>query len=706
MFARHTLRTGILNAANRPTARALPLAAALLLAACGGDDNALNTRPDFIVSDVTAVQYDGISDDLLTAGLGVSGLQGSAPAYADAEHPTAAELRRKAIYNNYRALLDTTTEGGFGRLYGPNIHAGAEQSHGGKIAGKEYVFYTDSGDNVQHNVTVAVQIPATFSAENACIVVGAASGSRGVYGAIGTASEWGLNQGCAVALTDKGTGNGAHDIDSDTVTLIDGTLALASDAGSASHFTASDSGLDDFSADYPHRVAYKHAHSQTNPEKDWGLFVLQAAEAALYVLNLPENAGRENDAGKNLKTLTRKNTLIIAASVSNGGGASLRAAELDDSGLIDAVVASEPNVQPDADLTTGYSVQQGNLSWDHLGRNLFDYTTLLSVLQPCASVGADAAAVGAGSSARCQALKAAGLLSGDDDAALAADAQQQLRDYGLVPEQDFTQHANSTIKVPQSIAVTYANAYGRFGVTDNLCDFSLAFGPAMPTAATTTQMADLFASGNGIPPSAGVVLINNQTGTEDRSSTADQNLDGHLCLRDLALGDDATDQTRAQRLATGIAEVSADPRKLKVPAVIVHGRADAIIPINHSSRPYFAINHNEGTNKGSDLRYVEVLNAHHLDLLNGLFAGYKTRYVGLHYYFGQALDQMYAHLRDGSPLPGNQVIATTPRSDASAQLTAASLPAMQPADSVSSDCLIQLDGKALTVPETCGSSEI
>ena len=51
---------------------------------------------------------------------------------------------------------------------------------------------------------------------------GTSSGSRGVYGAIGTAGEWGLKRGCAVAYADKGTGMGVHDLATDTVNLQQG----------------------------------------------------------------------------------------------------------------------------------------------------------------------------------------------------------------------------------------------------------------------------------------------------------------------------------------------------------------------------------------------------------------------------------------------------------------------------------------------------
>ena len=64
-----------------------------------------------------------------------------------------------------------------------------------------------------------VQVPATLRRCAApCIVVDVRSAApRGVYGAIGTAGEWGLKHGCVVAYADKGTGSGVHDLATNTV---------------------------------------------------------------------------------------------------------------------------------------------------------------------------------------------------------------------------------------------------------------------------------------------------------------------------------------------------------------------------------------------------------------------------------------------------------------------------------------------------------
>ena len=58
-------------------------------------------------------------DDLLTAGLGLDGLRAmAAPAFADPAQPTAAELRRRAIWGNWRGIADLSPTGGYGQAYG------------------------------------------------------------------------------------------------------------------------------------------------------------------------------------------------------------------------------------------------------------------------------------------------------------------------------------------------------------------------------------------------------------------------------------------------------------------------------------------------------------------------------------------------------------------------------------------------------------
>jgi hydroxybutyrate-dimer hydrolase len=262
--------------------------AVLALAGCGANDEAenLNIRPTYLGT-ISTTNYDGNSDDLLTAGLGKTGLAGTSPTAADPLKPTAAELRKIAIFNNYRAILDITAAGGYGTLYGPNVDAkGVVTTSEGKIAGTEYIAYSDDGSGKQ-NVTMMVQVPSSFNPASPCIVTGTSSGSRGVYGAIGSSGEWGLKNGCAVAYTDKGSGLGLHDLQNDTVSLQNGTRADAAAAGKGSIFTAilSAEQRAAFNAATPNRLAIKHAHSQQNPEKDWGRYTLQAVEFAYFVLN-------------------------------------------------------------------------------------------------------------------------------------------------------------------------------------------------------------------------------------------------------------------------------------------------------------------------------------------------------------------------------------------------------------------------------------
>jgi hydroxybutyrate-dimer hydrolase len=689
--------------------RALSLMAFVVIGTAGagaGDDKGdRDDRDD--KTKIIHTHYDGITNDLLTAGLGKSGLgSGIPPAFVDPLNPTADELRRAAIYNNYRALIDPTPGGGYGTLYGPNVNAdGTVTKNEGLIAGDEYIAFEKGGHG---RVTMMVQVPDSFSPMNSCIVTAPSSGSRGVYGAIATAGEWGLKHGCAVAYTDKGTGTGAHDLQNNTVNLIRGLRANAATAGDSANFIAdiSASQRAAFNTATPNRFAFKHAHSQANPEKDWGKNVLRSIEFAFDVLN-------EKFTKRGVK-ISKKNTIVIASSVSNGGGASVLAVEQDDEHLIDGLAVGEPNVNPK--FRNDFSIVQGSgPPFSAHSQPLMKYITLVNVFQGCADLApanATAPLNLAPSAARCDDLHTKGLLTKTTLADQATEAQKIINDFGILPEQNLVQPGYWFANVSQSISVTYANAYGRFSVLDNLCAYSLAAaavgggGSPGPLAAATE--AQIFGTSNGIPPTSGIALINNAaTGgpKEDRGSTPNQNLDGALCLRSLATGKNAVtgaplaglQEDQADRIAEGAEEILATGKLHRIPAIFVTGRNDGILPPNFASRAYFGLN-NVVDGSASALHYYEVTNAHHLDSFNQ-FAGYNSMYIPLHRYFIQAMDIMYDHLKNGRPLPPSQVVHTTPRGAGAPvpPITASNVPPI--ADAPPPGALITFTAHQVRIPE-------
>jgi len=658
-----------------------------VLAACGGGGGggsstalgAANMSPAFLKGSISSKTYDGNSDDLLTAGLGATGLA-SAAAPAVSATPTAAELRRLAIHQNYRALVDTTANGGFGTLYGPTVaNAGTTPTSTGKIAGKEFIVYADDGNGAQ-NVTLMVQVPDTFNPSKPCIVTATSSGSRGIYGAIGTSGEWGLKRGCAVAYTDKGSGNGFHDLQSNKVTLIDGTTADAAAAGTLALFKANitDAARNAYNALFPNRVAYKHAHSQQNPDKDWGKNTLQAVEFAFYVLN-EQYGSAIGTSGVKARTIGPSNTLVIASSVSNGAGAALLAAEQDTEGLIDAVVVAEPQVQPKA--TPSLSIRRGSMTYTNVGKPMIDYITFANVYQACAALAVPNSAFAASlpvanMEARCTGLANKNLLSGSTTAERAADALAKMRAYGWEPETDILHLTHYRFAVP-AVATTYAYAYGRFGATENLCGLSFANTDAAGNViAQGAAQATLFGTGNGIPPTAGINIVYNDAvggpkldrlAVSPSTGLPDMALDSALCLRSLATGTDAVTGAaltgemlaKSQRIRQGVAEAQANGNVGSRPTIIVTGRSDTLMQTNQAARAYFGKMH--VNNAAANARYIEVANANHFDAFIGSLPGYDTALVPLHYYLNQALDMMWAHLNSNAPLPGSQVVRTTPR---------------------------------------------
>ncbi|MEX3917180.1 D-(-)-3-hydroxybutyrate oligomer hydrolase [Paraburkholderia sp. BR10872] len=646
-----------------------------------------NRLPSFVVaSSLQTTSYDGVSDDLLTAGLGKTGLAGAQPAIANPSAPTAAELRRLAIWSNYRALVDMSANGGYGRFWGPNVDVYGNDTLGeGKIAGTEYLAFADDGSG-RRNVSLLVQVPTSFDPANPCIVTATSSGSRGVYGAISAAGEWGLKRGCAVAYTDKGTGNGAEELMSGLVTLIDGVTANAATAGRTSIFTADvpAGALAAYNQKFPSRYAFKHAHSQLNPEANWGRDTLEAVQFAYWVLN-QQFAPRVDASNRGVRYAPGDIT-TIAASVSNGGGASLAAAEEDTGKWITAVVVGEPqiNVRMPGDA----QVREGGQRIAAAGKPLADYMTLANLLQPCAAL-ADAAAgapyltalpvatTTAIRQARCTSLAAAGYVHGGDTQAQANDALQRLHEAGYEADSDLLQAPMWDSQAVPAVAVTYADAYTRSSVLDNLCGFSFGTTNASTGAAgvapAVSPMLTIFGVGNGVPPTNGVNLVYNVTppgGADHRLATPDASFAGAACLRALWTNGDP-------RMRQSVQAISVHANLHGKPAIIVQGRSDALVPINHASRAYLAAN-SEREGSHSHLSLYEVTNGQHFDAFLAV-PGFDTHFVPVHYYNIAALNLMWNHLKNGTPLPPSQVIRTIPRGGnpgAAPPLGLANLPAI------------------------------
>lgn len=549
-------------------------------------------------------------DDLLTGGLGLEGLRSTLPpAFADPQRPTPGELRRRALWSNWRGIADLAPGGGFGDVYGRS----------GPVPGREFhAFATLPGASQPHRVLL--QVPDAFDLRRRCLVVSASSGSRGIYGAIAVAGAWGLPRGCAVAYTDKGAGTDYVDLDAGRGVGIDGT-PRALDGGMLAFAPDTTAGSG---------VAIKHAHSRDNPEADWGRHVRQAAEFALRALD---------EALPHAAPFTFDNTRVIAVGLSNGGGAVLRAAELEGDWL-DAVVAGEPNVFVDG----------------HGGRSLYDYTTEAALLMPCALLHLDglpqppardqAEATGR---LRCGALQATGLVDGAAPAAQARSAFERLRAGGWSEAAIRAGALSTGFDLWRAVAATYASAYGRFGVGEHPCGFAFAARQTdgTPRAATAAERAAWWSDASGIPPGAGVDLVEAGDGV-----WIDAALPGLQCLRALHEGSGE----HARRVRAGIDATRVSPPRRSLPVMIVHGRDDGLVPIDFSSAPYVAAAHAAGR----DVRFWQVRHVQHFDAFLGL-PDYGARYLPLLPYVYAALDRVEAYLDGRGPLPTDAVIAARPR---------------------------------------------
>jgi hydroxybutyrate-dimer hydrolase len=134
------------------------------------------------------------------------------------------------------------------------------------------------------------------------------------------------------------------------------------------------------------------------------------------------------------------------------------------------------------------------------------------------------------------------------------------------------------------------------------------------------------------------------------------------------------------------------------PAMIVHGRSDGLLPVNHTSRPYLGLNKvAEGTS--SKLSYIEVTNGQHFDAFIDVLPGYANTFIPLHVYLNRALDAVYANLRSGTALPPSQVVRTTSRGGTAApapQILPSNVPPI--AATPAAGDVISVSGSTVNVP--------
>lgn len=579
------------------------IALILLLSACASMSTASREVPAVFTA-VRVTEHRG-QDDLLTGGLGLAGLQSMLPpAFADPANPTPAELRRRALWSNWRGIADLAPGGGYGAVYGSLA----------PVPGREFSAYARLPRRQQPH-RVLVQVPDTFDTRKRCVVVTASSGSRGIYGAIAVAGAWGLPKGCAVAYTDKGAGTDYFDLDAGIGFAADGRQATADSAALAFVPTpASGQG-----------VAFKHAHSLDNPEADWGQHVRQAAEFALKMLE---------EAFPGQAPFTFDNTRIIAVGISNGGGAVLRAAE-DPTPWLDAVVAGEPSV----------------LAAAAGARPLYDYATEAALWMPCAlpALGLPPAP---GSDLRCAAMAARGLLSGMTPVQWQQDALARLHAAGWTDAALRAGAISVGFDLWRTVAVAYASAYGRYPHDAHPCGYRYAaLNPDFsPRAASAVERAAWWADASGIPPGGGVGIV-------DPQPLADLGLTGLQCLRALWDGQGAD----ARRVRDGIEATRARPPRAGLPVVVVHGTDDGLVPPAFSSAPYVAM----ARQSGRTVRYWQVHHAQHFDAFLGL-PQLSSAYVPLLPYVYAALDRVDAWLDHRAALPDDAEITPTLRAPGAA----------------------------------------
>ncbi|OTQ31317.1 hypothetical protein B6D19_09410 [Gilliamella apicola] len=603
----------------------------------------------------SSTNYDGETDDLVTAGLGFTPLSTLIikPTIADPERPTTRELRQLKL----NRFIDTKT--GEGTLFGFQ-RKNLTPLFDGRIAGTEVLA---TFENNKERIGLLVQIPLDFDKNKPCIVAVPSTNSDGLFNAydVQIRGLWGLRHNCAVVYNDKGLGNGIYDITNQYGFAIDGEIKSDNLL-----FEPKIKNREQYVKTYPNRYAIKQLHSKQNSEERWGEYVLKSIEFAFHQINthFSETQGVIFD---------KDNTLVLVYGASDGAGAALKAGELDKNNMIKGIVAVNPQIAPYSE-TIPVTVKVGEkppTKIEYL--SIAEYSTYASLYIPCAvpaiissnkDINLPFADNYTYAQNRCDALKKAQLLIHGTP----KEALEKLRQYGWTPEMD-RQLPYFYFKETVALPYQYISAYGRYDVIEDMCNYSVASTQKNPILyvgkvepLSEIEFQQLWGLANGQLPvwlgdeSTMLALVNNQDmhsprrdfySSSDSKAEIDYNSKGAICLYN---------KLKDTRVKNGMKQVSASANLNGIKTFIIHGRNNVKQLPNYTSRAYVALNSKvEGNN--SQLRYIEVKNSSYLEGK----PPFDNSLVSIDYYGEDAMEWLWANLTNNATLPDSQVIHAKPR---------------------------------------------
>ena len=603
----------------------------------------------------SSTNYDGETDDLVTAGLGFTPLSTLIikPTIADPERPTTRELRQLKL----NRFIDTKT--GEGTLFGFQ-RKNLTPLFDGRIAGTEVLA---TFENNKERIGLLVQIPLDFDKNKPCIVAVPSTNSDGLFNAydVQIRGLWGLRHNCAVVYNDKGLGNGIYDITNQYGFTIDGKIKSDNLL-----FEPKIKNREQYVKTYPDRYAIKQLHSKQNSEERWGEYVLKSIEFAFHQINthFSETQGVIFD---------KDNTLVLVYGASDGAGAALKAGELDKNNMIKGIVAVNPQIAPYSE-TIPVTVKVGEkppTKIEYL--SIAEYSTYASLYIPCAvpaiissnkDINLPFADNYTYAQNRCDALKKAQLLT----LGTPKEALEKLRQYGWTPEMD-RQLPYFYFKETVALPYQYISAYGRYDVIEDMCNYSVASTQKNPILyvgkvepLSEIEFQQLWGLANGQLPvwlgdeSTMLALVNNQDmhsprrdfySSSDSKAEIDYNSKGAICLYN---------KLKDTRVKNGMKQVSASANLNGIKTFIIHGRNNVKQLPNYTSRAYVALNSKvEGNN--SQLRYIEVKNSSYLEGK----PPFDNSLVSIDYYGEDAMEWLWANLTNNATLPDSQVIHAKPR---------------------------------------------